>query len=314
MTSVGIFMKVVLQFNLILSVVGLLSCGKTTGSAPSSADPNIPVFSTALTVTNKTAAAMTLSWAASDNSTATSSLTYKVLYSLSDNISTVADAEASGTILVDWTTNLLTTNLTSLSQVTPYYLTVLVRDAEGYTGISSTSETTLCSGKIMFITAVSSGSFGGSSGADIICNANKPTGFSGSTFKAMLTDASARRACYIGGNDNCTSISTGRTGWVFSAGQTICSSDYLTRVGTTNSNSLLVVTAANTLATVATSTYTGFNSAWGSSATNCTGWSSTSGSGIQGSGNGLANGSTVTFIAGTIPGCNTAGSIYCVEQ
>ena len=115
---------------------------------------------------------MTLTWAASDESTIKAKITYKVLYSLSDNITNVADAEANGTILQDWTINLLTADMTSLTSGTTYYAAVLARDEEGNTGISSGSATTAalpCVGKIMFLATVTNGSFGGVSSADTVC-------------------------------------------------------------------------------------------------------------------------------------------------
>lgn len=308
-------MKVFLKCAVLLILaLTLCACGKTSGDAPNSADPAIPTFSSALAFSSVTSSAFTMTWAGSDLNTPANLLEYEVIYSMTNNITTVADAQANGTISTAWTANLLTTNFTSMSQSTTYYVAILVRDTDGNIAISSGSQSTLCSGKIMFLTSVTNGNLGGASGADATCNANKPTGFSGSTFKALLTDATTRRACYVSGNDNCSASSTGRTGWVFGANQSICTSNYATRIGTTNALSLLQITTANTLSSTATTTYTGFNSFWGSSASNCSGFTSFSGTAITGTATGTLTGSANEFIANTIPSCATAGTIYCVEQ
>lgn len=292
-----------------------LSACKKTGDAPAvGIDPNAPSFSSPLAFSMVTSSSFTMSWVGTDATTAANLLEYEVIYSMNDNITTVADALANGTVSTAWTANLLTANYSLMSQSTPYYVSILVRDTEGNIGITTGSQSTRCSGKILFYTAVANGNLGGSAGADATCNANKPAGFAGSTFKALMTDGTARRACYTSGNDNCSASSVGRAGWVFTPSQTICTSDYTTRIGTTNALSLLQITSLNTLTSATTTTYTGFNSFWGSSFTNCSGFSTVSGTALAGTANGRLTGSTNEFISNTIPVCNTAGSIYCVEQ
>lgn len=306
-------MKFVLLFTLMLSSITLYSCkAKDDGTAPSTVDVNIPTFSTPVTFSSKTSTSFTISWVGTDNSTAAADLSYKVVYSGTNNITTAIDAEASGVVLMNWSTNILTANMTSLAQSTNYYVSVLAKDSEGNIGISAGSTNTLCSGKIMFLVNVPNGNFGGASGADTICNGNKPAGFAAATFKAMLTDISTRRACYVLGNDNCSGMVTGRLDWPLPASASICTTDYSARIGTTTSSALLNANG-NTLSTVGTTTYTGFNVAWGSSATNCSNFASTGGTGIVGSANGVTGG-TNTFIASSIPSCATAGTIYCVQQ
>lgn len=279
-------------------------------------DLTSPIFGTAVTFSAQTSNSMTISWAATDDETPSADISYKVVYSLSDNISTLADAEANGTILQDWTINSLTANMTTLTAVTTYYVSVLARDMDSNTRISSGSSSTLCGGKIMFLATVPNGSFGGASSADTACNAQKPTGFSSSTFKAMLSDGTSRRACYSSGNDNCSMIGTaGRVNWVLGASQSYCTTDYTVQIGTTDTNAFLIVPYENTLASSTTAVYTGLNSFWGSSASNCGGFASVSGTGILGSANGTENGSTQhTFISNGTGGCAGVGSIYCVEQ
>ncbi|MCX6126471.1 MAG: hypothetical protein NTV34_17185, partial [Proteobacteria bacterium] len=76
-------------------------------------------------------------------------LQYKLVFSASDNISTVATAEANGTTVMDWTANTLVATKSSLVKNTTYYFNVIVKDAAGnktgYTKIAQTTET-MCGG------------------------------------------------------------------------------------------------------------------------------------------------------------------------
>lgn len=307
-------MKKLISAVLLFALFNLAACAKTFDDASTT---TAPVVGTTITFSNKTSTSFTVTWgAATDDTTAAAALQYKMVYSASNNITTVAEALANGTVKLDWTANILTTNMTGLTAVTPYYVAVLVKDGDGNMALDKSSTTTLCSGKIMFLANVANGNFGGSVGADSICNANKPTGFASSTFKAMLGDGSVRAACYAGGNDNCSASVVGRAGWVFTPSEKLCTSDYATLIGTTNANSLLQVSNPNTLSSVTTTTFTGFNIAWGNSTSNnCSNWSSTAGSPVTGTASGIEGGSTHTFIAnGGSATCNSAGTIYCVEQ
>lgn len=72
------------------------------------------------------------------------SLQYKVVRSLSNNISSVAAAESNGTVVQDWTTDIATVNVTSLTASTTYYFNVLVKDGVENKGIyGGKSEVTL---------------------------------------------------------------------------------------------------------------------------------------------------------------------------
>lgn len=273
-----------------------------------------PSFSTPLTFSAQTDSSMTLSWGATDAITKPIDLSYKVVYSTNNDISTVADAEANGTVLQDWTINVSTANMTGLSAVTTYYAAVMVRDVDGNTAISSGSSKTICGGKIMFMANVPNGNLGGVAGADAICNSQKPTG--SGTFKAVLTDGVNRRACFSVGNDNCNLIGvTGRFDWPLSGAQTYCTSDYSARVGTTNANGLLVVPAAGVLTSTSTPVYTGLNISWGSSGVNCGAFADPLSTSSLGSANGVENGTTQhSFISNGAGACSTVGAIYCAEQ
>lgn len=280
-----------------------------------SLDVDKPKFDTPLTFSAQTANAMTLTWAAKDDQSKDKDLSYKIVYSLSDNISTEADVEANGTVLQDWTLDLSTFNMTGLDMVTTYYVTVLVRDEKSNTALSSGSSTTICAGKTIFLASVPNGNLGGVSGADTICTTQKPVG-STATFKALVSNLSVRQACYSTGlNDNCNSSSSTRINWVLGANTTYCSSDFIKRVGTTTANSILQVPVANTLGTSSDFVYTGLNSTWGNSSQNCSGFSGTGGVSEIGAPNGTVSGtSTSSFISNGSGGCNVAGKIYCVEQ
>ncbi len=77
-------------------------------------------------------AAMSVSWgAAADDRTAEALLEYKLVRSASGNISTVDDAEANGTTVMNWTADTLTAGASGLDPSTLYHFAVLVRDESG---------------------------------------------------------------------------------------------------------------------------------------------------------------------------------------
>jgi hypothetical protein len=75
-----------------------------------------------------------LSWTkATDDETPQGDLEYKVFYSLSGNIDTVANAEANGTqITSTWTRDLDSITASGLYQNTTYFFNVIVRDSSGF--------------------------------------------------------------------------------------------------------------------------------------------------------------------------------------
>ena len=311
-------MKVHLVLVLFACIISLSACKKKVADAVAATDSNgnvvdpaAPVFGTAITFTATTSTSTTVSWgAATDTVTAQALLSYKVVRSGSNNITTVTDAETNGTLVMDWTANTLTTSLSSLTTSKKYYISVLVKDADGNKVVSTGNVTTLCSGKIIFLATVTNGAFGGASGADTACNAQKPAGFSGSTFKAMLSDNTARKPC----NNalDCRSVTTGRLDWVFtSAVQDVCSSNYATKIGSTNSIGIL--SADLPLSPTATTTFVGVDIYWGPSlqANTCAYWSSTSSTGNAWNAQLVGQ----DFFAYTASAsCNGAGTVYCVQQ
>lgn len=293
---------------LVAIVLSTYSCVKK------SLDVEKPTFDTPVTFSGQTADAMTLTWAAKDDLSKDEDLSYKVVYSMSDNISTEADAEANGTVLMDWTINTLTANMTSLNMVTTYYVTVLVRDEKSNTALSSGSSSTLCAGKTIFLASVPNGNFGGPSGADTVCTAQKPVG-STATYKALVVDFASRKACSFGtGTDDCKSTVTGRVNWVLGSNLTYCSSDFLKRVGTTNTNSYLTVPVSNSLSST-DGVFTGLNVNWGYSPSNCSDFASTTGLSTLGAPNGtVVSGTSSAFISNGSGACSAPGKIYCIEQ
>ncbi|MBK6607748.1 MAG: chitobiase/beta-hexosaminidase C-terminal domain-containing protein [Leptospiraceae bacterium] len=83
-----------------------------------------------ITTASVTSTSLTLNWTkATDNYTAQTSLQYKVVKSLSNNIDTVANGEANGTIVQNWTLDINTLNVTGLIANTAYYFNVLAKDS-----------------------------------------------------------------------------------------------------------------------------------------------------------------------------------------
>ena len=85
-----------------------------------------------------------LTWtAATDLGTLAANLQYKIVFSTSNNITTVSDAETNGTAFGDWTNNITTSTVTGLTASTSYYFNVLVKDEAGnkalYSSITGTT-------------------------------------------------------------------------------------------------------------------------------------------------------------------------------
>jgi len=118
-----------------------------TVSMTSSADfhgdgPPTPVDP--ITTSSISSSTLTLSWSkATDDVTAQANLQYEVRQSTSANIDTLANAEANGTIIQAYATDIDTFDVIDLTVETAYYFTVIVRDEAGHkAAYSMITETT----------------------------------------------------------------------------------------------------------------------------------------------------------------------------
>lgn len=107
----------------------------TTGTTPvvDVADP-VPGDSGTLSLSNITTSSLTVTWSAATDDVCTN-LEYKVVYSTSSNIFSIADAEANGTVARDWSTTTNAFQITNLETCWQYYVNVLVRDQSNHMAI-----------------------------------------------------------------------------------------------------------------------------------------------------------------------------------
>ena len=233
--------------------------------------------------------------------------------STTNNISDATTAETNGTVLLDWTANTLTKTITGLPVETQYYFTVLVKNDDNLTtAYTSTTGSTLCSGKMIYIASVSNGAFGGKAGADTTCNTHKPSGFSG-TAKALLYDSTGRIACT--GSADCTGSITGRSDWPLAVNTSYCNTNYAATMGTTNGLAYLSVTLANSLSSSGDWVYTGFNSNYAPvSNANCSDWTLWANPNQASYGHPNATGTGFHSYGFSNVFCSTPAYIYCVEQ
>ncbi len=100
-----------------------------------------------ITTSNVSTNSITLNWTkATDNITTENNLEYQVYRSESDNIDTVSDMEANGTVVVSYAANITTKEVTGLTEGTTYYFNVIVKDEVGNkSAYTVKEETTLLS-------------------------------------------------------------------------------------------------------------------------------------------------------------------------
>ncbi len=123
-------------FFLISVICSCLGCG-----GGGNADPLTP--GTAIVVSGIEDTSMTLTWgAATSGTTEQAGLEYKLVYSTDNNISTAEEAEANGTVALDWTVGALTKTVTGLSASTTHYFNVLVKDAVETVAYEAVSDST----------------------------------------------------------------------------------------------------------------------------------------------------------------------------
>lgn len=146
-----------------------------------------------------------VSWtAATDDLSPQANLEYTLLYSTSNNISTVANAEAMGSpVALPWASNITTRTVTGLELEKTYYFNVLVKDAglnkSAYAGQSASIP--LTNFVVLYSSGLAShGNLGGRLGADDLCIANRPDGFSRSAafLSVNASDTIASRQAFSG--------------------------------------------------------------------------------------------------------------------
>ena len=116
-----------------------------------------PGGSEVLSFSEITTSSIRVSWQkATDNVSAQAALGYKVVRSLTNNVRTVGEALANGTVVQDWTLDSTTANATGLSSGTTYYFNVLVKNEAGNTAAYSSSTATSGTGTISMTITVTS--------------------------------------------------------------------------------------------------------------------------------------------------------------
>jgi hypothetical protein len=188
--------------------LGVDASGNVEGCsvAGGSADTIAPVPGNSGTITAASGTDIALSWTATtDNLTPQSNLEYTVFYSTSNNINTVANAEANGTVFgFPWSTNITSKTVTGLTVGTTYYFNVAVKDAGlnkvMYTTVSKVPSVSTTNIILYGSGTASGGNLGGRSGANALCSANKPAGYT--NYAAFLSvsgsDSIAGRQAFSG--------------------------------------------------------------------------------------------------------------------
>jgi len=187
--------------------------GTVSWASPVDSTPPVPGNSGTLTATNS-GVNIVLTWTpATDTVTPQSSLEYTIFYSTSNNINTITNAEANGTVVgMSWSSNLTSKTVSGLTIGTTYYFNVAVKDAglnkAVYTTVSKVP-TVPTTDIILYAQGTSyTGNLGGRSGANAKCvaSANKPASYS--NFAAFL---SVNSSDTIAGRQAFSGLNTSRT-------------------------------------------------------------------------------------------------------
>jgi hypothetical protein len=114
----------------ILSIILFACQDPVLPQSPGDTTAPTPGNSGLLACSDNEALSITLSWAkASDDVTPAAELLYRLFYSASNNIATVAQAEANGTPAEDWTADSASVRATGLTSCKEFYFNVLVKDS-----------------------------------------------------------------------------------------------------------------------------------------------------------------------------------------
>jgi len=256
----------------------------------------------------------TLHWG-SASATTPDPTEYEVVYSTTNNIDTLANAQKNGTVLLSWTTEAasnnqlktangsLTYTVTTLtdpipsSNPVPYYFSVLARNTTtDFLGNYPSKPATTLPFKYVYITkGGNGGNMGGIEGGDTLCKSNIPTGFPSTNVKALLAG---------------TSRAYPNLDWVFSPNTSYFAySDFLlpknTCIGSTDSTGAFPSSGNFNGIMV----YTGIAGAWNKIKDTCSDWSSTSGNASYA----IINSNSIDLAPGG--GCaNDYVYILCVQQ
>lgn len=128
-------------------------------------DEEAPTVATPDLTTTATANKVTIEWdAATDNRDDAEALQYKVFMSDTDNIGDSTDAEANGTVILDWTADITESEKTGLAANTTYYFNVLVKDTNGNVSAYTSRQQNTLRGAIAVL--------GGSGGTELFLGGN----------------------------------------------------------------------------------------------------------------------------------------------
>ncbi|MCK4907647.1 MAG: fibronectin type III domain-containing protein [Spirochaetes bacterium] len=133
LSATGLTEGTIYYFNVIVSNNnGYTAPYNTISERTADSNPPVPGNSGNFMLMKVLSNSMDVVWTkASDTYTDETNIEYKVVYSPSDNVSTVADAESNGTIITDWTKDIDTASASGLGILTTYYFNVIVKDHWG---------------------------------------------------------------------------------------------------------------------------------------------------------------------------------------
>lgn len=98
----------------------------------SSPDSNPPVVKGSLAFSNISKDSLLVTWPpAVDDVTSQENLQYKLLYMPPNSMRMVVDAENNGTMIMDWTANMRSRQVSGIQPVNSYYFVVMVKDEAG---------------------------------------------------------------------------------------------------------------------------------------------------------------------------------------
>jgi hypothetical protein len=203
-------------------------------------------------------------------------------------------------------------SITVLTQPSPATSHCTVTNASGTISSSNISNITVtCQANLkLFATAAYDGNHGGISGADGRCMSDSNYPGTG-TYKAIIVSGTVRRACT---NANCSSGSGEQIDWVLKPNRRYSQVDGTTLVTTTNNIGLFNYDFVARASTVSSNVFawTGLDTDWRNSTTNCLAWTSSAGGNTGYAGNLTLL--TSNAIGGGQGGCNGIRRLLCAEQ